>query len=200
MKNSLSLWGVETSYDYITDTTTVTQPENTAYQSELLNNEVEQNLIPGSTSDSAKPNMVANARIYSLNGFSLRKGAVLPSDVASQIHLATASGTASGALAVGQERQEQVLGRDVVVLPAAALPLGFGHVVLEALARHQALAARMLDRRRLRQRPLHVRIWEEVQRNFRCAADGLRSNPLESFDRIHGFFNRTSHRRHEILD
>jgi len=101
VKNSLSLWGVETSYDYITDTTTVTQPENTAYQSELLNNEVEQNLIPGSTSDSAKPNMVANARIYSLNGFSLRKGAVLPSDVASQIHLATASGTASGALAGG---------------------------------------------------------------------------------------------------
>lgn len=100
VKNSLTMWGVETEFDYVTEVTTVTQPENVDYESEILNTEVDPALTPA-TSDSAQPNLIAKARIYSLNGFSLRQDAIIPSEVADGIRLATASGTASGPQAGG---------------------------------------------------------------------------------------------------
>lgn len=100
VKNSLTLWGVQTEYDYVTEVTTLSDPENVEYQSEILNNEVDLPLTPG-TSDAAEPNLIAKARIYSLNGFSLRQDALVPSEVADGIRLANASGTANGDVAGG---------------------------------------------------------------------------------------------------
>jgi hypothetical protein len=46
------------------------------------------------TADVARPDQVLKNRLYSLNGFSLRKGALLPDEVAAQIRLAKVDGEA----------------------------------------------------------------------------------------------------------
>jgi len=100
VRNSLTLWGVQTEYDYVTQATTVSDPEVVEYQSEILNTEVDPALTPA-TADAGEPNLISQARIYSLNGFSLRQNAVIPSDLAESIRLANATGTANGDVAGG---------------------------------------------------------------------------------------------------
>jgi hypothetical protein len=46
VRNSLTLWGVQTEFDYVTEVTTVSDPEVIAYQSEILNTEVDPELTP----------------------------------------------------------------------------------------------------------------------------------------------------------
>lgn len=100
VRNSLTLWGVQTEFDYVTEVTTVSDPEVVAYQSEILHTEVDPAITPASA-DAAEPNMISQARIYSLNGFSLRQSAIIPTDVAESIRLANATGTANGDVAGG---------------------------------------------------------------------------------------------------
>lgn len=100
VRNSLTLWGVQTEFDYVTEVTTISDPEVVAYQSEILNTEVDPELLPGSA-DSAEPSLISQARIYSLNGFSLRQNAIVDSDVAEGIRLANVSGTANGNVSGG---------------------------------------------------------------------------------------------------
>jgi len=100
VRNSLTLWGVETAFDYVTRVTTVSDPKVVAYQSEILNNEVDPALTPASA-NAAQPNLINQARIYSLNGFSLRKGAVIPATLTDGVRLKNATGTAKGDVAGG---------------------------------------------------------------------------------------------------
>lgn len=100
VRNSLTLWGVQTEFDYVTEVTTVSDPEVVEYQSEILNTEVDPELVPASA-DGAEPTLISQARIYSLNGFSLRQDAILPADSAEAIRLANTTGTASGDVAGG---------------------------------------------------------------------------------------------------
>lgn len=99
VRKGLSMWGQASEYDYATNAlVALPTPVEVAYQSQLLANEVD----PAMTSASAgSPVNIDKARLYSLNGFSLRKGALLPEDVTDLIRLATASGTASGDVAGG---------------------------------------------------------------------------------------------------
>lgn len=100
VRNSLTLWGVQTEYDYVTEQTTVSDPQVVGYQSEILHTEVDPAITTGSA-DASEPNLISQARIYSLNGFSLRQGAIVPTEVAEQIRLANATGTANGDVAGG---------------------------------------------------------------------------------------------------
>ncbi len=98
--DGISIWGVQTTFDYVTMQTTVSQPKLVAYQSMLLRNEVSPNITDASD-PAASPTTVDQARLYSLNGFSLRTGAILPTEVIEIIRLATESGTANGDAAGG---------------------------------------------------------------------------------------------------
>ncbi len=105
VRKGLAQWGIESQYDYAANTESVTDPLVDAYQSELLKNEVDPNLTATSAAADL-PDQMLRARIYSLNGFSLRKAWTLPEDVASAIRLAkvdgtTVSGTGSGPVAGG---------------------------------------------------------------------------------------------------
>jgi len=104
VRNGLAMWGVESAYDYATNLLTVPDPAADAYQSELLANNVNPALTANSV-DAANPDLVVKARLYSLNGFSLRKNWSMPADIAELVMLQTAngSGTASGPMEGGTE-------------------------------------------------------------------------------------------------
>ena len=94
VRKGLTIWGVGTAFDYVTERTTITNPETVAYQSELLVTEVDPAITNGTTPpDAASPDLMVQARLYSLNGFSLRTGALLPAEVVEGIRLSNASGT-----------------------------------------------------------------------------------------------------------
>ncbi|HPO15981.1 MAG TPA: hypothetical protein PLI09_21265 [Candidatus Hydrogenedentes bacterium] len=90
VRTGLTLWGVGTAFDYVTGETTILKPPAVAYQSELLNNEV----VPGltfNTPDTNQPNAMI-ARLYSLNGFSLRSGANFTTEMQEGVKLFRRSG------------------------------------------------------------------------------------------------------------
>jgi hypothetical protein len=66
----------------------------------LLNNEVDPVLTTDKPAGDS-PDLIREARLYSLNAFSLRKNALLPDEVVEGIRLATDSGTANGDVAGG---------------------------------------------------------------------------------------------------
>ncbi len=92
VRDGLIMWGVQLSYDYAAEQTVPVVPQEFAYQSMLLNDEVSPALTDA-TADAAVVDLVNQARLYSLNGFSLRQNAVFDDAVASGIRLDTASGT-----------------------------------------------------------------------------------------------------------
>lgn len=92
VRDGLIMWGVQLNYDYAAEQTVPVVPQEFAYQSMLLNGEVSPALTDA-TPDATVINLVDQARLYSLNGFSLRQNAVFDDAVASGIRLDTASGT-----------------------------------------------------------------------------------------------------------
>lgn len=102
VRDGLTIWGVETSYDYVTDTLEAVEDAEVAYQSELLSAEVTPEVLgeKQNTADATSVDTVS-LRLYSLNGFSLRQNVVIPPDVAAGVRLNTQGGTASGPLAGG---------------------------------------------------------------------------------------------------
>ena len=102
VRDGLMIWGVGTEFDYVTETTTLAVPEEVDYQSELLVDEVSPEITDGETpGNEEQPDLIQEARMYSLNGFSLRKNALLPESVTSLVSLSTDSGTAQGDVAGG---------------------------------------------------------------------------------------------------
>jgi hypothetical protein len=102
VRDGLTVWGVETEYDYVTDTLIAVQNPQVSYQSQILAQEAR------SQGEAAKlagadsvPVEELTMRLYTLNGFSLRQGLVAPPDVAAGMRLNTASGTASSDLRGG---------------------------------------------------------------------------------------------------
>lgn len=92
--NGLTMWGAASTLDYATNEVFVSDPLLVEYQSQILNSEVDPARTP-QTDPNAEPNLVREARLYTLNGFSLRQGAVIPAEVAAGVRLDTPSGTAN---------------------------------------------------------------------------------------------------------
>ncbi len=92
VRKGLTMWGVELNYDYAAEQIVPVIPQAVAYQSTLVRSEVSPALALD-TPDATTINLVDQARLYSLNGFSLRQNAVFDAEVAAGIRLATASGT-----------------------------------------------------------------------------------------------------------
>ncbi|MCC6144991.1 MAG: IPT/TIG domain-containing protein, partial [Candidatus Hydrogenedentes bacterium] len=104
VEEGVTVWGIATEYDYVADTTDVVLGAggdidfNTKqltpivkYQSTILNDEVDPDASTGA--DGAEPDMVMEARLYSLNAFSLRQNAVLPEAVTDGVRLQDTTGT-----------------------------------------------------------------------------------------------------------
>jgi hypothetical protein len=92
--NGLTVWGSASTFDYASNQATLSDPLLVEYQSQILNEEVD----PARTAQSdpaAEPNLIREARLYTLNGFSVRTSAIIPEEVADGVRLATASGTAN---------------------------------------------------------------------------------------------------------
>jgi hypothetical protein len=102
VRRSLTLWGTAVDYDYVSETATPSDPAIVAYQSEIYNGEVNPAITSASVG-SAQPDALNEARLYSLNGFSLRKNALLPEEEAAGIRLNTVNGTANGDVAGGTQ-------------------------------------------------------------------------------------------------
>ncbi|HPO17181.1 MAG TPA: hypothetical protein PLI09_27345 [Candidatus Hydrogenedentes bacterium] len=90
VRKGLTMWGVGTAFDYVTETTTVLNPPTVAYQSELENDEVNPALTTA-TPDTGHPDTMI-ARLYTLNGFSLRSGALLTEEMQEGVKLFRKSG------------------------------------------------------------------------------------------------------------
>jgi hypothetical protein len=103
--DGLAMWGQASEYDYATnELLNLPLPVEVAYQSQLLKNELDPDMVldaNGNATNVGAPVNIDKARLYSLNGFSLRKGSLLPSEVADLIRVATASGVAKGDVAGG---------------------------------------------------------------------------------------------------
>jgi hypothetical protein len=104
VEEGVTVWGIATEYDYVADSTDVVLGSggdidfNTKqltpiirYQSTILNDEVDPDASAGA--DGAEPDMIMEARLYSLNAFSLRQNAVLPDAVTDGVRLQDATGT-----------------------------------------------------------------------------------------------------------
>jgi hypothetical protein len=81
VRAGLTLWSAPSAFDYVTLELTEDATGTTAYQSTLLNAEVD----PALTDASTAVDMVSMARVYSLNGFSLRANAPMAAEVAAAI-------------------------------------------------------------------------------------------------------------------
>jgi hypothetical protein len=92
VRKGLLVWGIELEYDYAAEQTVPVAPQETAYQSELLVNEVLPN-VNSSTPNTTPIQMVNQARLFSLNGFTLRQNAIFDDAVANGIRLNTDTGT-----------------------------------------------------------------------------------------------------------
>ncbi len=119
VRSGLALWGIEAQYDYASNTESITTPKVEAFQSQVLGNEVDPTLT-ATTHDGDQPDQMLKARIYSLNGFSLRQGGTLPADVAAAIRLAKIDGTAVSGSGSGP-----VAGGTVVTLVSPKGGLGY---------------------------------------------------------------------------
>lgn len=106
VRKGLTVWGVGTAFDYVTETTTILNPPTVDYQSELENDEVDP-VLTTATPDTGHPDTMI-ARLYTLNGFSLRSGALLTEEMQEGVKLFRKSGdnwfgfgTANGDIAGG---------------------------------------------------------------------------------------------------
>lgn len=99
VRNSLTYWGTLVEYDYVSRVATPVNPEDTEYQSEIQNDEVLP--VNGNQPGGNSPDAINLARLYTLNGFSLRQNAILSAELAEGIRLNTATGTAQGPVAGG---------------------------------------------------------------------------------------------------
>lgn len=84
VKAGLSYWGIASSFDFTTDTQTTGFDAEAAYQSTLSGTEVSPE-VTVATTDATAIDMVMKARLYSLNAFTLRTGALLSDDVVAAI-------------------------------------------------------------------------------------------------------------------
>lgn len=91
VRTGLKWFGIESDFNYVSNTESYTDPKVVAYQSEVLAREVDA-AMTAETADVARPDQLLKNRLYSLNGFSLRKGALLPDEVAAKIRLAKVDG------------------------------------------------------------------------------------------------------------
>ena len=92
VREGLLVWGIELEYDYAAEETVPVAPQDTAYQSELLVNEVNP-ALNNSTPSTTAIDMVNQARLFTLNGFTLRQNAIFDEEVANGIRLNTDTGT-----------------------------------------------------------------------------------------------------------
>lgn len=92
--DGLTVWGSASTFDYATNEATLSDPLLVEYQSQILNEEVDPARTPASD-PAAEPNLIREARLYTLNGFSVRTSAIIPEEVAAGVRLATPSGTAN---------------------------------------------------------------------------------------------------------
>jgi hypothetical protein len=108
VRKGLMTYGIKSAYDYVLNTTVVPEPNVIEYQSELLANPAggaPMEVVPDVTNNTpdATPINQITMRLYSLNGFNLRKSANINTQVAEGIRLATPTGTASGPVAGGTQ-------------------------------------------------------------------------------------------------
>ncbi len=102
VRSGLSLYGVETVFDYVTGETTAEEPALVLYQSELLNDEVIPALL-AEVEDEDAIELINMARLYSLNSFSLRSEAPMSSEVAEALLDANAPTGLNGTVRGGVE-------------------------------------------------------------------------------------------------
>ena len=81
VRDGLTLWSAPSAFDYVTLALVEDTSGTTEYQSTLLNGEVD----PALTDTSTTVDMISMARVYSLNGFSLRSGAPMAAEVIAAI-------------------------------------------------------------------------------------------------------------------
>ena len=103
VRSGLSLYGVETAFDYTTDQTTADDPALVLYQSELLNSEVIPELL-ADTEDETAIDAIHMARLYSLNTFSLRSNAPMAPEVVEALLEANAA-AGNGSINGGTEME-----------------------------------------------------------------------------------------------
>lgn len=103
VRTGLKWFGIESQFNYVSNTESYTDPKVVAYQSEVLAAEVDA-AMTADTADVARSDQVLKNRLYSLNGFSLRKGALLPDEVAAQIRLAKVDGKAVNGTGCGTRK------------------------------------------------------------------------------------------------
>jgi hypothetical protein len=98
VRDSLTVWGVESEFNYVTDELEAIDDATVAYQSEILSDQVTPSVVgEKQTTDGTSVDTVS-LRLYTLNGFSLRQSITVPAEVAAGIRLNTADGTATGDL------------------------------------------------------------------------------------------------------
>jgi hypothetical protein len=102
VRTGLTWFGVESSFDYTTGELNVPETAMAAYQSGLLNTEVDPTLTTAVTNNTPI-DAVNEARLYSLNGFSLRRGAGIPDALVDSILDANADVSFNGTTAGGTE-------------------------------------------------------------------------------------------------
>jgi uncharacterized repeat protein (TIGR02543 family) len=102
VRSGLSLYGVETAFDYATGETTAEDPALVLYQSELLNDEVIPALL-AEVEDEDAIELINMARLYSLNSFSLRSEAPMSAEVAEALLDANAPTGLNGTVRGGVE-------------------------------------------------------------------------------------------------
>lgn len=101
VRDGLTVWGVETAYDYVTDTLELVENPDVDYQSTILNGEVSPVVVDAKQTADGTVVETVTMRLYTLNGFSLRQGVNASPEVTDGIRLNTQSGTASDDLAGG---------------------------------------------------------------------------------------------------
>lgn len=107
VRSGLSMWGLDTGYNYVTDDSFVidnTPPLEAKYQSTLYGNEVTPNIVDA-TADATPVTAVA-ARLYDFSAFSLRGGvADLPANIKQGVRLDEEFGAGEGPFSGGTPGQ-----------------------------------------------------------------------------------------------
>jgi hypothetical protein len=84
IRTGVDFLGIESEFDYITRDLIVPAGAETAYQSELLNDEVSPELT-AAVSDATTIQSIVQARLYSLQGYGLRRSSEMTPEVAAAI-------------------------------------------------------------------------------------------------------------------
>ena len=103
IRDSVTIWSVAVDYDYVAETINLSKGGPTGtYNSEIYAAEVSPAITAGSA-DGLSPDALDDARLYSLNGFSLRQNAILPPADAAGIRIKDEPGTVQGPTTGGTE-------------------------------------------------------------------------------------------------